>query len=202
MSTTEIEGACAIHTVITDACHKHHGGPGSSFQEAVNRVRKEYYRCLKGWEDTPGVDYHLALTVDSPRHKEIRARAEEARRKAQIEQIQKLADRLVTRGVDGSTEITNRQKEMEEVQAIIAEELGPQRDEYAEVRAEANGPLRDPVFQAKADEAPEDGELVVEGGRFVKDKWYFWDETWGYAHGPYDLESTAKSKCTEYARSL
>jgi len=76
VSTTTIDGASAIHCVITDACHEHHGGKGSSFQEAVDRVRRQYFQCLEGWGETEGVDYHLVLTVDSPRYKQAREDAE------------------------------------------------------------------------------------------------------------------------------
>lgn len=33
-------------------------------------------------------------------------------------------------------------------------------------------------------------------------KWWFWDETWTDAHGPYESEGLADDACIEYARTL
>ena len=33
-------------------------------------------------------------------------------------------------------------------------------------------------------------------------KWWFWDETWSYKHGPYETEEIANRKCQEYADTL
>lgn len=32
--------------------------------------------------------------------------------------------------------------------------------------------------------------------------WYFWDETWTNAYGPYKDEAEANTKCAEYAKQL
>lgn len=32
--------------------------------------------------------------------------------------------------------------------------------------------------------------------------WYFWDETWGDACGPYPTEASARAACTGYAAQL
>ncbi len=32
--------------------------------------------------------------------------------------------------------------------------------------------------------------------------YYFWDETWGYCHGPFPSEKEAEEACNEYARQL
>ena len=32
--------------------------------------------------------------------------------------------------------------------------------------------------------------------------WYFWDETWSFAHGPYDSEDEARAACSRYARLI
>jgi hypothetical protein len=34
------------------------------------------------------------------------------------------------------------------------------------------------------------------------DTWYFWDETWGDACGPYPTEAQARAACTGYAAQL
>ncbi len=33
-------------------------------------------------------------------------------------------------------------------------------------------------------------------------KWWFWNETWSEAHGPFDTEAEARAACVEYARNL
>ena len=38
--------------------------------------------------------------------------------------------------------------------------------------------------------------------RYIDGTWYFWDETWSFAHGPYDTEQLARKACIEYARRL
>ncbi len=32
--------------------------------------------------------------------------------------------------------------------------------------------------------------------------WYFWDETWAQAYGPYQTEAVAREMCSKYAASL
>ncbi|KKK82963.1 hypothetical protein LCGC14_2798170, partial [marine sediment metagenome] len=86
MSTTKIDGVSALHCVITDACHKHHGSPGLALDVAVRRLRDEFDRCVEGWGETEGVDYHLVLTVDSPRHKQARE-DDEAKPKARTTRL-------------------------------------------------------------------------------------------------------------------
>ena len=34
------------------------------------------------------------------------------------------------------------------------------------------------------------------------DKWWFWDETWSDAYGPYESEADANAAVNEYARNL
>ena len=33
-------------------------------------------------------------------------------------------------------------------------------------------------------------------------RWWFWDETWSWQHGPYKTEEAADEACLEYAKSL
>lgn len=68
MASTTIPGVRAIHTIITPNCRAIHGNAGlGAFDEAVRRVREEYARCLKGWQDSEKQpDYHLVLTVQRP----------------------------------------------------------------------------------------------------------------------------------------
>lgn len=37
---------------------------------------------------------------------------------------------------------------------------------------------------------------------FHNGAWYFWDETWTIAHGPFDTEELANQACIEYAKWL
>lgn len=37
---------------------------------------------------------------------------------------------------------------------------------------------------------------------YTKPGWYFWDETWSHAHGPYETESEAIESCNRYVKSL
>lgn len=37
---------------------------------------------------------------------------------------------------------------------------------------------------------------------FHEGAWYFWDETWTVAHGPFDTEELANQACIEYAKWL
>lgn len=32
--------------------------------------------------------------------------------------------------------------------------------------------------------------------------WYFWDETWGYRHGPFPTKAEANAACAKYAEGL
>lgn len=73
--TTKVDGIAALHCIITDSCREHHGSAGTAFDEAVKRLRTEFDNCILGWGDTKDVDYHLVLTVDSPRHKAARSAA-------------------------------------------------------------------------------------------------------------------------------
>lgn len=34
------------------------------------------------------------------------------------------------------------------------------------------------------------------------DKWWFWDETWTDAYGPYDSREDADAACAKYAREM
>lgn len=63
-----IPGAKAAHAVISDNCRDAHGDEGA-FDEAVRRLREEYLTCLNGWKGTPGVQFHLVLNIESPRHR-------------------------------------------------------------------------------------------------------------------------------------
>lgn len=36
----------------------------------------------------------------------------------------------------------------------------------------------------------------------AENEWYFWDETWAYAHGPFNSEEECKKALKEYAESL
>ncbi len=36
----------------------------------------------------------------------------------------------------------------------------------------------------------------------LEDGWYFWDETWTDAHGPYDAEDIAREHLNEYCKEL
>lgn len=53
---------------------------------------------------------------------------------------------------------------------------------------------RGPVFH-------EDGVWQYEG-RAMRGGWYFWDETWSYAHGPYMSEDEAYMHLLQYSRQL
>ena len=54
-----------------------------------------------------------------------------------------------------------------------------------------------PVFEAKEEFQQEDREP-----KQCPPGWYFWDETWAFAYGPFDDEEQARKSCTEYARNL
>ncbi len=68
MSTTKIDGMCALHTVITPNCVRIHGNNGlGAFDEAVRRLREEYKRCLEGWQSQGKIPtFHVVLTVEHP----------------------------------------------------------------------------------------------------------------------------------------
>lgn len=56
----------------------------------------------------------------------------------------------------------------------------------------------DPVefyTQAKLADLQRDCGLTTEG-------WYFWDETWAYAHGPYETEELCRQSLYVYGQSL
>lgn len=36
----------------------------------------------------------------------------------------------------------------------------------------------------------------------VPDKWYFWDETWAFAHGPFDDKAEAEAQLKRYVEWL
>ncbi len=75
---TKIEGACALHCIITPNCVKMHGDNGmGAFDEAVRRLRKSYKECLEGWRSQGKLpEFHIALTVD--RNKMIEVEKEDA----------------------------------------------------------------------------------------------------------------------------
>lgn len=47
----------------------------------------------------------------------------------------------------------------------------------------------DPVFQANDDD-------------FELDKWYFWNEVWADAYGPYETEEEAREELDRYCREV
>jgi hypothetical protein len=54
---------------------------------------------------------------------------------------------------------------------------------------------RDPVFYQDGTVVDEDGEVRLPG-------WYFSDETWAYAYGPYQTQEEANKKLGEYVKQL
>ena len=36
----------------------------------------------------------------------------------------------------------------------------------------------------------------------IDGKWYFWDETWSFKHGPFDTEEEAREELSRYAEDL
>jgi hypothetical protein len=60
-----VPGATAKHAIIRDGCRAAHGDLGA-FDEAARRLR-EYEQLLWGWRSTPGVQFHLVLSVERPR---------------------------------------------------------------------------------------------------------------------------------------
>lgn len=64
-TTMILPGMIAEHAIISDTCRENRGDMGA-FDEAVRRLREEYARCIEGWRGTPGVTFHLALTVERP----------------------------------------------------------------------------------------------------------------------------------------
>ena len=58
-------GLCALHAVITDQCRENRGDAGA-LDEAFDRIRQQYERSVKGWRGTPGVKFHVLLTVERP----------------------------------------------------------------------------------------------------------------------------------------
>ena len=41
-----------------------------------------------------------------------------------------------------------------------------------------------------------------DGIEYVVGKWYFWDETWAGAYGPFDTEAIARESLDQYVKSL
>ena len=68
MSTTKIDGICALHTIITPNCVRIHGNNGlGAFDEAAKRLREEYKLCLEGWQRQGKIPtFHVVLTVERP----------------------------------------------------------------------------------------------------------------------------------------
>lgn len=63
----------------------------------------------------------------------------------------------------------------------------------------------DPVFQYIPGALPGSDSigLALSGLPLEPDnKWWFWDETWTDAHGPFDTKVEADKAVNEYARSL
>ena len=56
---------------------------------------------------------------------------------------------------------------------------------------------------AKIDIKIEENKIINSNPVFCEnDKWYFWDETWAYQHGPYKTKLEANKACREYAETL
>lgn len=65
---TPVPGVSARHTVITDTCRTNRGDLGA-WEEAVARLRAAYVQALPAWPVGTEVEFHLALTVCTPRHR-------------------------------------------------------------------------------------------------------------------------------------
>lgn len=46
------------------------------------------------------------------------------------------------------------------------------------------------------------GDRIEEEQGFSKSGWYFWDETMGHCHGPYETYATAAAAIRKYAEQL
>jgi hypothetical protein len=57
----------------------------------------------------------------------------------------------------------------------------------------------DPIFMASQGELD---SLTEYGEPLIASKWYFWDETWVDAIGPYDSEEQARTALKEYCAQL
>ena len=66
MAKTTIPGIKAQHAIISDVCIETHGSDGA-FAIAVDRLKKEYDRAVKGWRGQ-GAKLHLVLVVQRPGH--------------------------------------------------------------------------------------------------------------------------------------
>lgn len=64
-----VPGMAAEHLVITNNCRRLHGDTGA-FDEAVRRARKHYDTICKGRGLEKGLEIHLVLVVQLPRHRE------------------------------------------------------------------------------------------------------------------------------------
>jgi len=58
----EIPGIKARHVTITDECRENRG-EYAAFQEAMERIFREYCETLKYWPIGKGAGFHLVLTV-------------------------------------------------------------------------------------------------------------------------------------------
>lgn len=57
--------------------------------------------------------------------------------------------------------------------------------------------VHDPVFQEINDHSDGLNPLGL-----ITGKWYFWDETWADAYGPFDTEAQARTELARYVREV
>lgn len=68
MPITKIPGIKVRHAIITPVCRKNRTLEGA-FEEAVRRLKDEYYACLQ-YSGNDEADFHLVLTLDRPKEDE------------------------------------------------------------------------------------------------------------------------------------
>ena len=64
----QVDGICALHAIVSDACRSHHGDEGA-FDEATRQLKEQYNGILSKRRDEPGIKYHLLLTVEDTKRK-------------------------------------------------------------------------------------------------------------------------------------
>ena len=65
MKVSNVPGINACHAIITPTCRTNKTDMGA-FDEAVERLRKEYIVCLEG-RGEDGSNYHVVLSVEPPK---------------------------------------------------------------------------------------------------------------------------------------
>jgi hypothetical protein len=63
--TTEIDGICAVHAIVTDGCRANRGDVGV-IDETLRRIRAQFESVLAGWAPGSGAKFHVVLTVERP----------------------------------------------------------------------------------------------------------------------------------------